>query len=475
MALDGHGRFDDRHAANYLAAACSVISAVNPQEVARGIKLLESTRAAGGTVWTFGNGGNATIAAHLSLGLTLNARRTGGTPIRSGCLSASAAALTAAMNDFGAEQMFSSQLEVEGRPGDTVVAFSVSGSSPNVIAGVETAKRLGLAVVAIVGDGRSPVATLSDHIIDLRCSDPALAEDAAQAVAHAIYCWFMKPPAERVTGAPSHQTLNTSGHRHGWLGEGVPSEARRTGDLGVALVTGGGRGIGAATSRRLARTGWIVCLTYLRDSAAANAVVDDIVRSGGRAQAVQADVGDEPSVRAAFARADTMGRLSALVANAGIVAPVARVDSMEADRVRRILQVNVVGAILCCREAVRRMSLVHGGQGGSIVLVSSAASRIGSPGEYVDYAASKGAVDTLGIGLAKEVSSEGIRVNIVRPGMIDTEIHASGGQPDRVARLGPTFPMGRAGTSEEVASAIHWLVTDATYCTGTFVDVAGGR
>jgi len=246
-------------------------------------------------------------------------------------------------------------------------------------------------------------------------------------------------------------------------------------DRGVALVTGGGRGIGAATSRQLAEAGWTICLTYARDHHAASAVVDGILRLGRRARAVKADVGDESDVVSAFASADELGRLTALVANAGIVGPVARVEEMDARRVRNILAVNVTGTILCCREAIRRMSPHHGGGGGSIVLISSAASRLGSPNEYVDYAASKGAVDTIGIGLAKEVASERIRVNVVRPGMIDTDIHASGGQPDRVARLGPTFPLGRAGTPEEVASAVRWLLAEGTYCTGTFLDVAGGR
>lgn len=245
--------------------------------------------------------------------------------------------------------------------------------------------------------------------------------------------------------------------------------------LGVALVTGGSRGIGAATSKRLARAGWAVCLTYLEDESAADAIVQDIELAGGNARSVRADVGDEVAVASAFAEADQMGPLAAVVCNAGIVGPIARVDSMSAARIRRIFDVNVIGAFLCCREAVLRMSTLHGGGGGAIVLVSSAASRIGSPGEYVDYAASKAAVDTLGIGLAKEVAGEDIRVNVVRPGMIDTDIHASGGQPDRVARLGPTFPMGRAGTPEEVASAVHWLLTEGTYCTGTLLDVAGGR
>jgi NAD(P)-dependent dehydrogenase (short-subunit alcohol dehydrogenase family) len=204
--------------------------------------------------------------------------------------------------------------------------------------------------------------------------------------------------------------------------------------------------------------------------------VGEVEAAGRRAAAVQADMAVEADVLTMFAAADALGPLGALVANAGIVAPQARVDSYSAERVERLLAVNVLGAFLCCREAVRRMSTLHGGPGGSIVLVSSAASRIGGSGEYVDYAASKGAVDTLGLGLAREVTRESVRVNVVRPGIIDTEIHASGGRPERVAELAPGYPMGRAGTADEVAAAIVWLLSDeASYCTGTFLDVAGGR
>ena len=247
-------------------------------------------------------------------------------------------------------------------------------------------------------------------------------------------------------------------------------------DRGVVLVTGGSRGIGAAIARSAAAAGWAVCLTYHDAQSAAEAVVGDIEAAGGIGVAVRADVAVEADVLAAFETADGMGPVTALVANAGIVATKARVDELTVDRVERILAVNVLGPILCCREAVRRMSSRHGGPGGSIVLVSSAASRRGSPNEFVDYAASKGAVDTLGFGLALEVAGEGVRVNVVRPGMIDTDIHASGGQPDLVARVGPTFPMGRAGRVEEVAAAVVWLLGDgATYCTGSMLDVAGGR
>jgi NAD(P)-dependent dehydrogenase (short-subunit alcohol dehydrogenase family) len=245
---------------------------------------------------------------------------------------------------------------------------------------------------------------------------------------------------------------------------------------GVVLVTGGSRGIGAAIAAQAAAAGWAVCLTYRAEEAAAAAVVAGIEGAGGSAFAVRADTAVEADILAAFAAADAMGPVTALVANAGIGAAQARVDELTAERVQRILAVNVLGPILCCREAVRRLSTKHGGPGGSIVLVSSAASRLGSPGEYVDYAASKGAVDTLGLGLAREVSGEGIRVNVVRPGIIETGIHASGGQPDRAARLGPSVPIGRAGEAGEIAAAVVWLLSDAaSYCTGSVLDVAGGR
>jgi NAD(P)-dependent dehydrogenase (short-subunit alcohol dehydrogenase family) len=214
-----------------------------------------------------------------------------------------------------------------------------------------------------------------------------------------------------------------------------------------------------------------VCVSWTSNEAAARAVADEV---GGRA--VRADVADEADVLSRFAAADELGPVTALVANAGIVARTARLDEIPADRMRRMLDVNVLGVMLTAREAVRRMSTRHGGAGGSIVTVGSLASRLGSPGVYVDYAASKGAVDTFTLGLAREVASEGVRVNVVRPGIIDTEIHASGGEPDRAAQIGAQAPMQRPGTADEVAAAIMWLLSDeASYTTGAILDVGGGR
>lgn len=243
------------------------------------------------------------------------------------------------------------------------------------------------------------------------------------------------------------------------------------------LVTGGSRGIGAATSRLAAARGYAVCVNYRTNRAAAEAVVADIERGGGRAAAVQADVSIEPDVVRLFETVDArFGRLTALVNNAGIIDTQTRVDQMDAARIARVLATNVTGAFVCAREAVRRMSTAHGGAGGAIVNVSSRAAQLGSPGEYVDYAASKAALDVLTVGLAKEVALEGIRVNGVRAGIIDTDIHASGGEAGRVARLGPQQPMGRGGTALEVARAIVWLLSDdASYTTASFIDVAGGR
>jgi len=245
----------------------------------------------------------------------------------------------------------------------------------------------------------------------------------------------------------------------------------------VLLITGGGRGIGAATARLAAKRGYAVAVNYASNSLAADEVVRAIRAEGGTAMAVRADVGDEAQVLAMFEQVDAkLGRLTALVNNAGIVDVTARVDEMSVARLERMFRINVIGSFLCAREAVRRMSTRHGGTGGAIVNVSSGASRLGSPGQYVDYAASKGAIDTFTVGLAKEVADEGIRVNAVRPGVIDTEIHASGGMPDRAAALGPQIPMKRAGTADEIAGAILWLLSaEASYTTMALLDVTGGR
>jgi NAD(P)-dependent dehydrogenase (short-subunit alcohol dehydrogenase family) len=245
----------------------------------------------------------------------------------------------------------------------------------------------------------------------------------------------------------------------------------------VLLVTGASRGIGAATALLAAQQGWAVAVNYTANSLAADEVVRRIRAGGGTAMAVQADVANEAQVLAMFARIDAkLGPLSGLVNNAGVVDVSARVDEMDMARWRRMFDVNVLGSMLCAREAVRRMSTRHGGSGGSIVNVSSAASRLGSPGQYVDYAAAKGAVDAFTIGLAKEVGAEGIRVNAVRPGLIETEIHASGGLPNRVQDLKHLVPMQRGGTADEVAQAIVWLLSDAaSYTTMSLLDVSGGR
>ena len=245
---------------------------------------------------------------------------------------------------------------------------------------------------------------------------------------------------------------------------------------GTAVVTGGARGIGAATSRLAAERGYAVCVNYLRDAAAAAKVVAEIEAAGGRALAVQGDVAIEADVVRLFDQAATLGPVTALVNNAGILERQTRLDDMDAGRFTRVFATNIIGSFLCAREAVRRMSTRHGGQGGGIVNVSSMAAKLGAPGEYVDYAASKGAIDTLTIGLAREVAEEGIRVNAVRPGVIRTEIHASGGEPGRVERVKLAVPMKRGGEPEEVAQAIMWLLSDeSSYSTGALIDVSGGR
>lgn len=245
----------------------------------------------------------------------------------------------------------------------------------------------------------------------------------------------------------------------------------------VVLVTGGGRGIGAATALLAARHGWAVAVNYASNAAAAEAVVQQIRAAGGRAVALQADVAHEDQIVRLFQQVDAqLGPLTALVNNAGVVDVAARVDGMATARLARMFNVNVIGSFLCAREAVKRMSTRYGGAGGSIVNLSSAAARIGSPGQYVDYASAKAAVDTFTLGLAKEVATEGIRVNAVRPGIIDTEIHASGGLPNRARDVAPQVPMQRPGSAQEVAQAVWWLVSDASsYTTGSLIDVAGGR
>jgi NAD(P)-dependent dehydrogenase (short-subunit alcohol dehydrogenase family) len=245
----------------------------------------------------------------------------------------------------------------------------------------------------------------------------------------------------------------------------------------VMLITGGGRGIGAACARRAARAGYDVCISYVRHQTQAGDVVDECRALGRRALAIAADVSIDADVVRLFEQAEhTLGPLRCLVNNAGIVARAAPLESFDDARVRRIFDVNVIGAFACAREAVRRMSTSRGGQGGNIVNVSSAAAYLGSPGEYIDYAASKAALDALTIGLAKEVARQGIRVNAVRPGLIETDIHQDSGDPNRVARLAPGVPMGRGGTADEVAALVLWLASDeASFVTGSLVNCSGGR
>ena len=245
----------------------------------------------------------------------------------------------------------------------------------------------------------------------------------------------------------------------------------------LVLITGGSRGIGAATALLAAQQGYAVAVNYSANSLAADEVVRQIRQAGGQAMAVQADVANETQVVAMFEKIDAkFGRLSALVNNAGVVDQTTRVDAISLQRLQRMFEINVFGSFLCAREAVRRMSTRYGGTGGSIVNVSSVAARLGAPGQYVDYAAAKGAIDTFTIGLSKEVAAEGIRVNAVRPGIIETDIHASGGLPHRAREMAPQVPMQRAGTAREVAESIVWLLGESSsYTTGALLDVTGGR
>ena len=245
----------------------------------------------------------------------------------------------------------------------------------------------------------------------------------------------------------------------------------------VVLITGASRGIGAATALLAARAGYAVAVNYTANSLAADEVVRQIRQGGGNAITVQADVADEAQVLAMFEKVDAkLGRLSALVNNAGVVDQTSRVDAMSMARFKRMFEINVYGSFVCAREAVRRMSTRHGGTGGTIVNLSSVAARLGAPGQYVDYAAAKGAIDSFTVGLAKEVAAEGIRVNAVRPGIIETDIHASGGLPNRAREMAPQVPMQRPGSAEEVARSILWLMSpESSYTTGTVLDVTGGR
>jgi len=246
---------------------------------------------------------------------------------------------------------------------------------------------------------------------------------------------------------------------------------------GIAIITGGSRGIGAASAILAGKRGYSVCVNYASNAAAAEAVVEKITGAGGKALAVQGDVAIEADVIRLFETVDReLGSVTALVNNAGVVDVTARVDAMSYDRLLRMMTINVIGSFIAAREAVKRMSTKYGGKGGGIVNLSSVAAKLGAPASYVDYAASKGAIDTFTLGLALEVAKEGIRVNAVRPGIIDTDIHASGGIPDRVDRMRDSIPMAREGSAEEVAETILWLLSDkSSYTTGALIDVSGGR
>jgi NAD(P)-dependent dehydrogenase (short-subunit alcohol dehydrogenase family) len=274
--------------------------------------------------------------------------------------------------------------------------------------------------------------------------------------------WASSNPLQIVTAGPLWQPTD---------------EAKDVRMRNIVLVTGASRGIGAATALLAARQGWAVAVNYSRQAQAAEEVVQQILSEGGQAMALQADVSDEDQVLRMFEAIDRQwGPLRGLVNNAGVVDVTARIDEMTVARWRRMFDINVIGSLLCAREAVRRMSTRHGGAGGSIVNVSSAASRLGSPAQYVDYAAAKAAIDAMTVGLAKEVGAEGVRVNAVRPGLIETDIHASGGLPDRVRDLAHQVPMQRGGQALEVAQAIVWLLSDAaSYTTMALLDVSGGR